>query len=140
MIDRRPVATYLMLNERNLYIKIGSSRNPVIREKTLQSEEPEITLIAVSFEGGGVLLERELHRRYAEKRLRGEWFNLSAEDVEQLIFTAGFDVPVFARRRMARYFADGLKDLKYIRDIVYEIGLGHALTEEFIAELGGGNY
>ena len=36
---------YLMLDNRNGYIKIGYSKTPEKREKTLQSEVPDITLL-----------------------------------------------------------------------------------------------
>ncbi len=70
---------YLMHNNRNNLIKIGKSINPRHREKTLQAEEPEITMIAV-WEASGAL-ERYLHRLYKDKRLRGEWFQLSYNEL-----------------------------------------------------------
>lgn len=73
---------YLMHNSRNNLVKIGKSINPRHREKTLQAEEPEITMIAV-WEASGQL-ERYLHRLYKEKRLRGEWFNLNYNELLNL--------------------------------------------------------
>jgi hypothetical protein len=75
-------ATYLMLNARNGFIKIGVSNNPVFREKTLQSEEPEVFLIATAPDPN---LERFLHRQYAVCRRRGEWFQLLPEDVKEIL-------------------------------------------------------
>jgi hypothetical protein len=81
-----PTCVYLMKNKRNGYIKIGVSQNPVFREKTLQSEEPEVELI---FKTGllenGEGQELHLHTSYSQKRLRGEWFNLSSQDCESII-------------------------------------------------------
>jgi hypothetical protein len=71
---------YLMRNKRNGFVKIGWSINPEFREKTLQSEEPEITLIWKS--DGTRAAEAALHFKFAAKRLRGEWFELSDADVE----------------------------------------------------------
>jgi hypothetical protein len=71
---------YLMFNKRNKLVKIGKSRNPGHREKTLQAEEPEITLVAVW--KGADKVERELHKLYKKKRLRGEWFNLSFKELK----------------------------------------------------------
>lgn len=79
--------TYLMYNHRNRYVKIGKSNNPSFREKTLQSEEPEVSLLAIS----PLLSERDLHRIFSSKRLRGEWFALSLTDLERLIL-AGFEL------------------------------------------------
>lgn len=72
---------YLMANSRNRYTKIGFTMNkPEFRERTLQSEEPEISL-KCWFKG---LPEDEiqLHRLFQHKRMRGEWFDLSKEDID----------------------------------------------------------
>ncbi len=73
---------YLMHNKRNNLVKIGKSRNPVHREKTLQAEEPEITMVAV----WKVVdkLERHLHKLYKHKRLRGEWFKLTFKELKEI--------------------------------------------------------
>lgn len=76
----RPTFIYLMVNKRNGLYKIGKSDNPSIREKTLQSEEPEIELI-YSFPGTSET-ENRLHTMYNGKRVRGEWFKLDPTDVE----------------------------------------------------------
>ena len=74
---------YLMKNGRNGYIKIGFTKNePKFREKTFQSEEPEVELINYWY--GSMLDEEKLHEKFAEKRLRGEWFNLNKDDINQI--------------------------------------------------------
>lgn len=72
--------TYLMIDG-NGYYKIGKSFNPEIREKTLQSQNPTIELIAFLNKD----IEKELHLEYKNKRKRGEWFSLSKEDVKFII-------------------------------------------------------
>lgn len=69
---------YVMLNERNGLTKIGMSTQPAFREKTLQSQEPEIHLLACWKAPAKV--ERELHRMFASNRQRGEWFKLTAKE------------------------------------------------------------
>ena len=79
-----------MIDIINNYHKIGISNKPDYREKTLQSEKPTIEMlcskrfpnrkIASSF-------EQALHQTYTANRIRGEWFNLSKKDVEDLIQT-----------------------------------------------------
>ena len=73
---------YLMLNSKSNLVKIGQSRNPSFREKTLQSEEPEIEMIA--FWKASKNVEKELHNIYSNKRERGEWFRLSLKDLKDI--------------------------------------------------------
>lgn len=70
--DKKPIC-YIMKNKRNGFYKIGYSIDPKNREKTLQSEEPNIELIKVFKENH----EKELHDNYSKYRVRGEWFKLS---------------------------------------------------------------
>jgi len=73
---------YLMHNKRNNLVKIGKSINPQHREKTLQAEEPEITMVAVW--KASDKLERYLHKLYKHKRLRGEWFKLTFKELKEI--------------------------------------------------------
>jgi len=74
---------YLMKNGRNGYIKIGFTKNePKFREKTFQSEEPEVELL--NQWKGSMMDEEKLHEKFSEKRLRGEWFNLNKDDINQI--------------------------------------------------------
>lgn len=80
---------YLMLNRRNGYVKIGRTiHNPELRERTLQSEDPDIELI-LSIECDKEA-EPFLHDLFKEKRLRGEWFNLSMSDIELAVSFMNF--------------------------------------------------
>ncbi len=83
-------SVYLMKNMASGYYKIGSSRQPVSRERTLQAQEPDVRLLA-TVEADGVF-ERTLHRRYTAKRLRGEWFALELGDLYELCREFGVDV------------------------------------------------
>lgn len=80
---------YVMKNQRNGFFKIGSSKNPEYREETLQAEEPEI--VKISATPGPKEIERQLHRLFSDKRLRGEWFRLTDEEAETIpnLITAG---------------------------------------------------
>jgi hypothetical protein len=73
---------YVMKNLRNGFYKIGISHNPTTREKTLQSEEPEIELLFYS--KGSYKHEKQLHQTFIEKRVRGEWFSLDDNDIENI--------------------------------------------------------
>jgi hypothetical protein len=72
--------TYLMIDG-NEFIKIGKSFCPEAREYTLQSQNPTIELIAFCEKD----VEKELHIKYASKRKRGEWFNLSKQEIHAII-------------------------------------------------------
>lgn len=73
---------YLMYNSRNDLIKIGQSKNPKYREKTLQAEEPEIEILCLYKAPKSI--EKELHNNYKSKRQRGEWFSLTFKDLENI--------------------------------------------------------
>lgn len=81
---------YLMLDEINGYYKIGISNNPKYRERTLQSEKPSIKLIcAKEFPSRRIAeaIESALHKAYTAEHLRGEWFNLTAKDIQEITQT-----------------------------------------------------
>lgn len=78
---------YMMKDEVNGYHKIGISKNPNYRERTLQSEKPTIRLIAAKeypIRSIAEAIEMALHKTYETKRLRGEWFDLTDEDIDIL--------------------------------------------------------
>lgn len=78
---------YLMIDTTNNFHKIGISNHPKYREHTLQSDKPTIELIcAKEFPSRAIAeaVEAALHRAFAAKRIRGEWFNLYLSDIEEL--------------------------------------------------------
>lgn len=78
---------YLMYDSSTNCYKIGISKRPQYREKTLQSQKPCIDLLfAKSYPSRKLAraFENSLHKAYKEKHVRGEWFSLDKEDVQQL--------------------------------------------------------
>lgn len=73
---------YLMRNNVNGRHKIGKSIDPNYREKTLQSQEPDVTLLFFCSED--IVSEKYLQEMFAEKRVRGEWFDLDANDILEI--------------------------------------------------------
>ena len=75
---------YLMTNNHTKRTKIGMTQNePKFRESTLQSEDPDVEL---AFSRSVLMMrdtERYLHERFADKRYRGEWFDLSKDEIEE---------------------------------------------------------
>jgi Meiotically up-regulated gene 113 len=80
--DEKKDYTYLMVNDDTGLIKIGRSNNPRYREKTLQSQEPTVHIIACWETPKNV--EADLHKLYNHKRIRGEWFRLNMTDLKKL--------------------------------------------------------
>lgn len=76
---QKTIYLYLAKNRRNGLTKIGITINPVFREHTLMSQEPEVDFI---FHRIGTRAEEKLlHSHFANKRVRGEWFSLTESDV-----------------------------------------------------------
>ena len=85
-----PCYVYLMVDTTNGYHKIGISNHPEYREGTLQSEKPTIELLcAKQFPSRTIAkaIESALHKTYEDKHLRGEWFQLDAKDIIDLMAT-----------------------------------------------------
>ena len=81
VVDERMRKTYLMTDSETGATKIGRSINPPKREKTLQSEKKEISLLMICDKD----VERELHKEYECKHIRGEWYNLTKRDICNII-------------------------------------------------------
>lgn len=73
---------YLMVDDTNGLIKIGRSIHPKYREGTLQSKKPQTYMIAhwrVPKQ-----IEKDLHKKFHVKRVRGEWFRLTISDLDEI--------------------------------------------------------
>lgn len=57
-------------------VKIGTAVDPVARMATLQIGSPLPLRLIGSISGGGAL-EKRLHRRFVEYRVRGEWYEVA---------------------------------------------------------------
>ncbi len=73
---------YLLYDEKNNLIKIGRSKTPKVRERTLQGENPNWELLAAW--DAPKKIEDELHKKFSVKRIRGEWFSLSFVELEEI--------------------------------------------------------
>ncbi len=81
---------YLMKDTSTNYHKIGFSKTPEYRERTLQSEKPTIEMICYKKLPSRKIaesFEKALHHVFADKRVRGEWFNLDSNDVVEIVFS-----------------------------------------------------
>jgi len=85
--DNEECYVYLMIDLKNNYHKIGISNKPEYREKTLQSEKPTIEMLCSKWFPNRKIansFEQALHQVYADKRVRGEWFDLSENEIKEL--------------------------------------------------------
>jgi len=73
---------YIMIDKNTGYYKIGRSKNPKTRERTLQSEKPTIEMLF--FSEAKMSDEKTLHDKYYDKRIRGEWFDLKGSDILEI--------------------------------------------------------
>lgn len=64
--------------------KIGLSKNPGARIKQLNNTPYEVTIIHTFPANHARIAEEVLHTEFSSKRVRGEWFALSQEDVTWL--------------------------------------------------------
>jgi len=78
--------TYLMTDKKKGIFKIGKSKNPKIREQTLQYEKPTIKLLAICEQ----LVEKTIHKEYEMYRIRGEWFKLSNQQIQDIVIKYNF--------------------------------------------------
>lgn len=74
---------YLMRDTSLDYHKIGFSTNPRFRERTLQAQKPTIQIEHCW--KGTWRIEQDLHEKFMHKRIRGEWFHLTPEDITEIM-------------------------------------------------------
>lgn len=78
---------YLMYDPSLEMHKIGYSKDAEYREKTLQGQRPTIELIAKKEYSSKIKarqIESLLHKKYHNKRTRGEWFKLEENDIQYI--------------------------------------------------------
>lgn len=71
--------------------KIGKSISPVARTQQLGGTKLpyDITLLVTIETPDMDRLERELHRRFADRQMQGEWFRLTPDDIAYVIRLSG---------------------------------------------------
>lgn len=78
---------YLMQDLSTMLYKIGISKVPIYREKTLQSEKPTINMIYSKVfvdRKAAYFTEQNIHANFKKNRIRGEWFSFSSIEVKQI--------------------------------------------------------
>lgn len=83
-VVKRQGFIYLLRSSTGLY-KIGKTKNPADRIRTFEVKLPfEVEFSCVIPTGDMRGLEISLHKRFAEKRVNGEWFDLLPADIEYI--------------------------------------------------------
>jgi hypothetical protein len=81
---------YIGIDETKKYVKIGITGNIMRRQKEIQHMNPTFRMLLYFQPPDQVTAyetEKFLHSHFADKRVIGEWFNLSIDDL--LVFTDG---------------------------------------------------
>ena len=78
--DGKSYKTYLIKENNTSFYKIGKSTNPTLREKTLQRQMPNIHIVKIWDKD----IEKTLHKKYKQQRVRGEWFKLTKVQVRHI--------------------------------------------------------
>lgn len=75
------IKTYVAVSSNTGLVKIGRSSNYELRLRGLEAKSKDTMLVIAVFNDNR---ELQLHRRFDKKRIVGEWFSLTFEDLEQL--------------------------------------------------------
>jgi len=75
------IFTYFIYSEKLKLYKIGRAKNVSSRMKTLVREFGNLDIIKVL----NIDIEKSSHEMYREKRVFGEWFNLSNDDLKEIM-------------------------------------------------------
>lgn len=73
--------TYVAVSSNTGLVKIGRSTNYELRIRQQEVRRKDVLLVVSVFNDDR---EMRLHRRFADKRVTGEWFRLTLDEVAQL--------------------------------------------------------
>lgn len=104
----------------DIYYKIGFSQNPIYRFSQLKVSNPREIVLIFNKEVNNVRkFEKQLHKMFAHKRHRGEWFILSDEDL--LFIKVAIEMNVLPQTHTKKINADRLT--LYVRELWNDKGL-----------------
>jgi hypothetical protein len=135
---------YLMRDLRSDLIKIGFSNNPRYRERTLQSEQPLIDLIEAWQADKSD--EKYLHNQYKDFRLRGEWFKLNTEAIdeihsyffEHIQLSTGKTAEILYLESHNEYLTKKILELEeHLENAQYKLDESESIRQDLYSELEG---
>jgi hypothetical protein len=74
------------------FYKIGRTKDITSREKTLKTGNHLLSMIAYTQSCNSEHLEALIHKTYKNKNVGGEWFELTKEELEEMIYSFGFSL------------------------------------------------
>jgi hypothetical protein len=81
--------------DKNGLFKIGKANDYRKRAKQIQNMNPAFEIMTYIETDNPNKTERELHDKFFGVRIVGEWFRLTAEDIQAIIYEYnGIDVPI----------------------------------------------
>jgi len=81
--ERGASVVYVVKSNLNGLVKIGTTTNFKKRRSNIEnSSGSDIEVLAMFY--GSLDLEKQLHRQFADKRKRGEWFQISDDDLNAI--------------------------------------------------------
>ena len=90
--NRESMKDYLYIMECEGYFKIGKAHDLMSRLAGLQVGNPyEITPILYKKFNDALKIERLLHNKFEAKRVRGEWFELTGDDLIEITNILGLN-------------------------------------------------
>jgi len=82
---------YFIKNKKESIVKIGISRNIKTRLAIIQSNNHE-ELILIGSIFGGLILEKEIHKKLEKYNIRGEWFKLNKTVKKEINILLGEEI------------------------------------------------
>jgi hypothetical protein len=70
-------------------VKIGRTNNPLRRVQEIRNMNPTFHMPLILKSDNMEVEERYLHIAFKDKRIEGEWFELSADDVARILIATG---------------------------------------------------
>lgn len=91
-VVKTPGRTYLLHCTVTGLVKIGIAVDVEQRFRTIQAMCPTRLEVIIDAPGGREL-ERALHEKYAHKRKHGEWFDLTHDELQEIVWNLPEDEP-----------------------------------------------
>lgn len=93
-----PGFVYLVRNHLG-HIKIGKAKNPRSRFSNLQTaSSSQLELLHVIETNAMAQAESSLHAKFEKRRVRGEWFDLTPKQIEELLQRKTIRIPTWKER------------------------------------------